>query len=83
MALGGDGIHSVAMTTTKPDSLRLHMQRVRDLHSENVPLITIGSVFNVWGANTRLGNVPTDNVADNAFLGWSRPVFHEQIFIRK
>ena len=73
----------LAMTTTEPDSLRLHMQRVRDLHSENVPLITIGSVFNVWGANTRLGNVPTDNVADNAFLGWSRPVFHEQIFIRK
>jgi hypothetical protein len=70
------------MTTTDPAALRKHMTRVRDLHSDNVPLITIGSVFNVWGASTRLGNVPFKNVADNAFLGWSRPVFHEQIFVK-
>lgn len=73
----------LAMTTTDTTELRRHMTRVRDLHSENVPLITIGSVFNVWGASTRLGNVPLDNVADNAFLGWSRPIFHEQIFVRQ
>jgi len=72
-----------AMTTTNPVTLRHHMERVRDLHTENVPLITIGSVFNVWGASTRLGNVPEDNVADNAFLGWSRPIYHEQIYIKR
>ncbi len=71
----------IAMMTTDPVELRRHMVRVRDLHSENVPLITIGSVFNVWGASTRLGNVPLENVADNAFLGWSRPVYHEQIYV--
>jgi peptide/nickel transport system substrate-binding protein len=72
----------LAMTTTDTTALRRHMTRVRDLHSENVPLITIGSVFNVWGASTRLGNVPLENVADNAFLGWSRPTFHEQIYVK-
>ena len=72
----------LAMTTMDSAVLRDHMTRVRDLHSDNIPLITIGSVFNVWGASTRLGNVPLDNVADNAFLGWSRPIFHEQLFIR-
>jgi peptide/nickel transport system substrate-binding protein len=71
-----------AIATTDPAKLRRHMNRVRDLHTENIPLITIGSIYNVWGANSRLGNVPETNVADNAFLGWSRPVYHEQIFIR-
>jgi peptide/nickel transport system substrate-binding protein len=72
----------LAMTTMDTTELRRHMTRVRDLHTDNVPLITVGSVFNVWGANTRLGNVPLENVADNAFLGWGRPTFHEQIFVK-
>ncbi len=72
-----------AMTTTDPAKLRQHMTRVRDLHTENVPLLTVGSVYNVWGASTRLGNVPEQNVADNAFLGWSRPVYHEQIYVKQ
>ena len=73
----------LAMTTVDTAKLRAYMIRVRDLHTENVPIITIGSAYHVWGANTRLGNVPYQNVADNAFLGWSRPVFHEQIFVKR
>ena len=71
-----------AQITTDPVELRHHMTRVRRLHTENIPLIAIGSLYSVWGANTRLGNVPEQNVADNAFLGWSGLIFHEQIYIR-
>ena len=72
----------LAMTTVDTAKLRTYMTRVRDLHTENVPIITIGSAYHVWGASSRLGNIPYQNVADNAFLGWSRPVFHEQIFVK-
>jgi peptide/nickel transport system substrate-binding protein len=72
-----------AMTTVDTTQLRVHMSRARDLHSENVPIIALGSLYNVWGATTRLGNVPLENIGDNAFLGWSRPVFHEQIYFKR
>ena len=72
----------LAMTTVDTAKLRMHMNQVRDLHTENVPIIALGSVYNVWGASTRLGNVPRENIADNAFLGWGRPIFHEQIYVK-
>jgi peptide/nickel transport system substrate-binding protein len=72
----------LAMTTVDTSDLRGYMTRARDLHSENVPIIALGSMYNVWGASTRLGNVPFENIGDNAFLGWSRPVFHEQIYVK-
>jgi peptide/nickel transport system substrate-binding protein len=65
-----------------PDELRRLMERVRDLYSENVPAIGIGSQHTVWGANRRLGNVPRENTTATVFRGWSRPVMHEQIFVR-
>ena len=73
----------MAMTTVDTAQLRTHMNRVRDLHSDNVPIISLGSAFNIWGASTRLGNVPRDNIADHAFLGWGRPVFHEQLYVKR
>ncbi len=72
----------MAMTTVDTSKLRGYMTRARDLHSENVPIIALGSMYNIWGASTRLGNVPRENIGDNAFLGWSRPVFHEQIYFK-
>jgi peptide/nickel transport system substrate-binding protein len=72
-----------AISTVDTVKLREHMTRVRDLHTDNVAAITIGSRYHVWGAGTRLGNVPMQNTAATAFQGWSRPVFHEQIFIRE
>jgi len=71
-----------AMYTVDPDKLRELMVKARDLHSENVPVIVIGSVYHVWGANTRLGNVPTEGTTADVFRGWGRPVFHEQLFIK-
>ena len=63
--------------------MRRSMTRGRELSSDDVPRSTCGSVCDVRGANTRLGNVPLEDVADNAFLGWSRPTFHEQIYIKQ
>jgi peptide/nickel transport system substrate-binding protein len=72
-----------AMTTVDSTALRYHMGRIRDLHSDNVPVIVVGSNYHVWGASTRLGNVPMQNTAADVHRGWGRPVFHEQIFIRE
>jgi peptide/nickel transport system substrate-binding protein len=74
---------NAAVTTVDPDEFRKHMIRVRDLHTENVPVIIAGAPYHVWGASTRLGNVPTDLSPLDEHRGWSRPVFHEQIFIRQ
>jgi peptide/nickel transport system substrate-binding protein len=71
-----------ATTTVDTVKLREHMTRVRDLHTDNVAAVTIGSRYHVWGAGTRLGNVPMQNTAATAFQGWSRPIFHEQIFVK-
>ena len=72
-----------AMTTVDTTELRYHMERIRDLHSDNVPIIVVGANYHVWGASTRLGNVPMENTAADVHRGWGRPVFHEQIFIRE
>ena len=72
-----------AMTTVDTVEIRRHMERVRDLHTENVPIIVVGSPYHVWGASTRLGNVPKDGTAADVFRGWSRPVFHEQLYFKR
>ncbi len=74
---------NLALTTVDTARLREHMVRVRDLHTDNIPVIVAGSPYHVWGASTRLGNVPPDNSPLDEYRGWSRPVFHEQIFIRE
>lgn len=73
---------NAAVTTVDTAAFRAHMVRVRDLHTENVPAIVAGAPYHVWGANVRLGNVPTDLSPLDEHRGWSRPVYHEQIFIR-
>lgn len=69
---------------TSVDTARVNrnFRRVRDLHSENIPVIIPGFAYHLWGSNTRLGNVPDEGMVANAYRGWSRPVFHEQIFVR-
>jgi len=71
-----------AMTTVDTADVRKHMEAVRDLHTENVPVIVVGSPYLVWGASTRLGNVPKDGTGADVFQGWGRPVFHEQLYIK-
>jgi len=71
------------MTTVDPAEVAANLIQLRKLHTENVPNIVVGFPYQVWGANTRLGNVPHENTLASVFRGWSRPVFHEQIFIRR
>ena len=71
-----------AMTTVDKQAVRSYMIRLRELHTENVPIINIGFPYHVWGASTRLGNVPYENTLASIHRGWSRPIFHEQIFVR-
>lgn len=59
-----------------------NMTKVRDLFTENAPILTPGYAYHVWGASTRLGNVPEENTSINGYLGWSRPIFHEQLYIK-
>jgi peptide/nickel transport system substrate-binding protein len=68
--------------TVDPAVLREKMGRILKLHAENVPIISIGPAYYVWGVNKRLGNVPEDIVIEDAYRGWSRPLYHEQIFIK-
>jgi peptide/nickel transport system substrate-binding protein len=70
------------LITVDPEKIKAQMSRVRDLHTDNVPVITVGSSFSVWGAGTRLGNVPTQGTGADVYRGWSRPVFHEQIYVK-
>ncbi len=72
-----------AMTTIDPDRLRQLMIRFRDLHTENIPIIAIGAPYDLWASGNHLGNVPEECINDDIYRGWGRPIFHEQIFIRK
>jgi peptide/nickel transport system substrate-binding protein len=71
-----------AMATVDPDMVHDHMVKVRDLHTENIPIIATGSKYHIWAFNTRLGNVPRENARDYVFRGWSGPLMSEQIYIK-
>jgi peptide/nickel transport system substrate-binding protein len=73
---------SQAITTVDTTRLRTLMTEVRDLHTDNIPHIVLGFPFHVWGANTRLGNVPYQNTAASVHRGWARAIIHEQVYIK-
>lgn len=68
--------------TVDPSVTRRKMERIRDVITEEVPIPNMGFVRPVWGASTRLGNVPERITTEDAYMGWSRPVFHEQIYVK-
>ena len=72
-----------AMTSVDTVELRAHMEAARDLHTDNIANIVVGAAYSVWGASTRLGNVPVVATTGNAFRSWSRPVFHEQLYFKQ
>lgn len=71
-----------AMTLRDPEELARNLAEVNRLHSENVPVIAIGPLMKVWGANTNLGNVSGDVISSDAFRGWGRPVAHELLYFK-
>ena len=72
-----------AGTTVDTAQVRSYMEQARDLYALEAPRVVPGFAPHVWGASTRLGNVPEESTTIDPYRGWSRPVFHEQIFIRK
>lgn len=75
-------LFGVAMTTLDPDRLREVMERIRDLHTANIPAIGVGSVYFPWGNNVRLGNVPEKIAWESAYRGPEHSLFWEQLFVR-
>jgi peptide/nickel transport system substrate-binding protein len=75
----------VQMAATSTDTVEIgkFMTRARDLYTENIPAIPLGAAYRVWGANTRLGNIPDDVSFSEAHGAWGRPLTHEQIFIKR
>ena len=69
-----------ARTTVDVGGVRELMEKARDLHVENVPVIVVGATYNLWGASDRLGNVPDEMFLDDVFRGM-RAFYHEQVFI--
>jgi peptide/nickel transport system substrate-binding protein len=72
-----------SFTTVDTALVSENMVRVRELHTEQVPLILPGFAHHVWGASTRLGNVPEKSTTADGYRGWSRPIFHEQLYIKQ
>ena len=73
----------LALTTADPEKHLEVMARANELLSENVPVIALGAVYQPWAFNRRLRNVPDHISPHNHVNGWSRPVMHEQIFIKR
>jgi peptide/nickel transport system substrate-binding protein len=72
----------MAATSTDTVEIRKNMILARDIYTENIPAIPLGASYRVWGANTRLGNIPDDVSFSEAHGAWGRPITHEQIFIK-
>ncbi|MDA0711311.1 MAG: ABC transporter substrate-binding protein [bacterium] len=71
-----------ATTTVDTALVRTYMEKAGDLHADNVPVITVGSIYRIWGKSTRLGNVPDDISFLTVHGAWGRPIYHEQIFVK-
>ena len=85
---GSEWLHEVTRlleelgTTVDTMIVRKNMVQIRDLHAEHMPLLISGFAYHVWGASTRLGNVPEESTTADGYRGWSRPIFHEQLYIK-
>lgn len=62
---------------------RALLRRIERTCADDVVAIGLGGVTRPWAANVRIGNVPRKGDFSNAVRGWSRPVYHEQLFIRE
>jgi peptide/nickel transport system substrate-binding protein len=70
-----------ALTSVDPVEVKAYMLELQEIYAEYVPCIGLGALSIPWASNNRLGNVPRDGTYSSAFRGWSRTVFHEQVFI--
>lgn len=71
-----------ALETTDQARIQEIFAQLAAIYAEQVPAIGIGAIARPWAASTALGNVPRDGTFSSVFRGWSRTVYHEQLFIR-
>ena len=71
------------VVTLDPVRLAAIMGEVREIFTDKIPAVGVGSLKGIWAASKRLGNVPEAGTFDHIYRGWSRPVFHEQLFFRE
>ncbi|MEE2753455.1 MAG: ABC transporter substrate-binding protein [Candidatus Latescibacterota bacterium] len=69
------------LTTIDVDSARAYMDLARELHSDNVPVIVVGSAYSPWGVSARMGNVPDEVLLSDVYRGM-RAMMHEQLYIK-
>jgi len=69
-------------TTLDQEKLDANMIRVRELFTDQIPQIMTGFAYRLWGHNVRMGNVPWVSTASDGYRGWSRPIYHEQLYIK-
>lgn len=79
----GTRLLNIAATSTDTAVIRESMVLAREIYTENIPAIPLGASYRVWGASTRLGNIPDDVSFSEAHGAWGRPITHEQIFVKK
>jgi peptide/nickel transport system substrate-binding protein len=77
------GLLEGVLSSVDEEQNRLNMERFRDLHTDNIPAVGIGSQYRVWAASTRLGNVPFDLVYDNDYHGWGGSLHLPQVYIKQ
>ncbi|MBS10308.1 MAG: hypothetical protein CME19_01730 [Gemmatimonadetes bacterium] len=70
------------LTSIDSDQQREFMNRARRLHSENVPVIVVGSGYRPWGVNARLGNTPEKVLLSDVYRS-TRAFMHEQLYIKE
>ena len=59
------------------------VERIRELHVENLPFLTLGESQGVWAASNRLANVPQVINLEDVTRGWDRAIFSEQLYFRE
>jgi peptide/nickel transport system substrate-binding protein len=86
---GPDWLHEAtrhirrAMTTVDLGVRREAMDALREIYDEHVPIIGIGSTYLLWGASSRLGNVPEKVNPTRAYRAWGHTLFVQQMYVRK
>lgn len=69
------------LTTIDTTQTRAYMNRAQELHSQNIPVIVVGSGYSPWGVNARIGNAPEEVLLSDVYRSM-RAMMHEQLFIK-
>jgi peptide/nickel transport system substrate-binding protein len=79
-----EATEAITNTLTTIDSTEAgrEMNRARELHSQNVPVVVVGSGYRPWGYSKRVGNAPRKVLLSDVYRSM-RAIMHEQLFIKE